>query len=181
MIQESLIKTTRLAILSQCGQSCDYDSLDVTNSSSGCGTDNATLIYLITIRTSDPEQTVEAYRSLGEWIITNPAFFSNNRTYQVDSNCAFLVEDTANFLSCDTPTVTPTTSTTQSTSTTTPTPKSRPGSIAFMEVWISIVAVIVFLLVVVAVALIVVLCLCIKSISQRDRCDQRNSKTTEAW
>ena len=179
MIQDSLIKTTRLAILSQCGQSCDYDSLDVTNSSSGCGTDNVTLIFLITIRTSDPEQTVEAYRSLGEWIITNPAFFSNNRTYQIDSNCAFLVEDTTNSLSCDSLTVTPPTSTTQSTSTTTPT--STPESIAFMEVWISIVAVIVFLLVVVAVALIVVLCLCIKSISQRDRCDQRNSKTTEAW
>ena len=163
MIQDSLIKATRLAILSQCGQSCDYDSLDVTHSSSGCGTDNVTLIFLITIRTSDPEQTVEAYRSLGKWIITNPAaFFINNRTYQVDSNCAFLVEDTANSLSCDFPTDIPPTSTTQPTPTTTP--KSRSESNTLMVAWISIVVVIVILLVVVAVLLIIVFFLRIKSI-----------------
>ena len=172
MIQDSLIKTTRLVILSQCGQSCGYDSLDVTNSSSGCGTDNVTPIFLITVRTSDPGQTVEAYRSLGEWIITNPAFFINNRTYQVDSNCAFLVEDTANSFSCDSLTVTLPTSTIQPTSTTTPT--SRSESNTLMVAWISIVVVIVILLVVVAVLLIIVFFLRIKSTFNTTLCIQLN-------
>ena len=161
MIQDSIIKTIHLAIVSQCGQFCNYDGVNLTHLSSGCDVYNVTTIFLISITTSDPEQSAQTYyKLLGKWIITNPAFFSNNRTYQIDSNCAFLVEDTVNSLSCDTLTVTPPTSTTQSTSTTTPT--STPESIPFMEVLISIVAVIVFLLVVVAATMIVVLCLCIK-------------------
>ena len=153
MIQDSIIKTIQLAIVSQCGQFCNYDGVNLTHLSSGCDVYNVTTIFLISITTSDPEQSAQTYyKLLGKWIITNPAlFFSNNRTYQIDSNCAFLVEDTANSLSCDTPTVTPHTSTTQPTSTTTPTSRST-----FVEVWIPIVVVIVFLLAVVAIAAIVI-------------------------
>ena len=157
MIQESIIKTIQLAIVSQCGQFCNYDGVNLTHFLSGCDDYNVTTIFLISITTSDPEQSAQTYyKLLGEWIITNPAFFSNNRTYQIDSNCAFLVEDAANSLSCDTPTVTPPTSTTQPTSTTTPTSRST-----FVEVWIPIVVVIVFLLAVVAIAAIVIVVLCL--------------------
>ena len=158
MIQESIIKTIQLAIVSQCGQFCNYDGVNLTHVSGGCDDYNVTTIFLISITTSDPEQSAQTYyKLLGKWIITNPAFFFNNRTYQIDSNCAFLVEETANSLSCDTPTVTSPTSTTQPTSTTTPT--SRSESITFMEILICIVVVVGFLLVTFAATVIVVLCL----------------------
>ena len=63
MIQDSIIKTIHLAIVSQCGQFCNYDGVNLTHLSSGCDDYNVTTIFLISITTSDPEQSAQTYIS----------------------------------------------------------------------------------------------------------------------
>ncbi len=130
-------------------------------------------IFIVAITTSSTIQTHDVYNAIGNWIVTNPFIFFNNLSYQLDSDCDLLVQESDSLYSCiqdsTTPTLTPTT------------PATIPSitSDSFTIVWIIIVGVILLLLLLVVTSLVLVLFLCLKSMNKNH--NNRTGAKSEAW